>query len=87
MYVLDLTVDKIEKEVFNFGSSSDNWRVFVYDVDTAKILGNLFSISDILGHNILITQQLNLKREKLQFPVLYFVNLNKESFNYIKTDI
>lgn len=87
MNVLDLTRSKIEHEVLTFGSSSDNWRVFIYDIYTAKILGNLFSISDILSHNVLITYQMNLKREKINFPGLYFIDLNKENFNIIKNDI
>lgn len=87
MDIIATTRNKIVDEVFKFGTTKDDWRVFVYHESTARLLKNLFLITEILDYNILITQRLEAERETTTYPVLYFLEIDSASFNVLKKDI
>jgi syntaxin-binding protein 1 len=87
MDIISITRNKIATEVLKFGTTKEDWRVFVYNESTARLLQNLFLITDILDYNILITQRLEADREPTTYPVLYFLEIDSASFDVLKKDI
>ncbi|KAG0434392.1 Syntaxin-binding protein 2 [Dictyocoela muelleri] len=69
------------------GHSKDQWRILILDNKTKEILESLINLNDLLGHDILIIQNLFDKREKTTYPGIYFVQMNEKSKNQIKKDI
>ncbi|KAF9762221.1 Syntaxin-binding protein 1 [Nosema granulosis] len=76
---------KIIENVFRAEKSSD-WSVLVYDKAAAKVMTSLFTQSELISYNIVIAQRIEEEREQADFPVVYFVECNKENSNAINED-
>lgn len=87
MNIVDATKKTIVQEVLRFGSTKSEWRIFVYHEPTALLLSNLFSISNILDHEILLIQRLEAVRKPVKYSALYFLEMNSNSFSDLKKDI
>lgn len=87
MDIIDSTKKRIVAEVFRFGITKEHWRIFVYHEQTALVMTNLFAISDILNHEIVVVQRLEQERQPVEYPALYFLDLDSSSFNALRQDI
>eukprot|EP00866_Antonospora_locustae_P000848 jgi/Antlo1/848/1959 len=87
MDIIESTKKRIVTEVFRFGITKEHWRIFVYHEQTALVMTNLFAISDILNHEIVVVQRLEQERRPVEYPALYFLDLNSSSFYALKQDI
>lgn len=64
-----------------------DWSVFVVDEWALRILGSFMRTYDITEHNIIVIENLNMKRQPLpEFPAIYFVRPTLESVKYIVQD-
>ncbi|KAL0265670.1 UNVERIFIED_CONTAM: hypothetical protein PYX00_011384 [Menopon gallinae] len=70
-----------------FGITKEHWRVFVYHEQTALVMSNLFAISDILNYEIVVVQRLEQERQPVEYPALYFLELDSGSFSALQQDI
>ncbi|EOB11354.1 Protein sly1 [Nosema bombycis CQ1] len=77
--------NKIINDVFK-GDSNSEWSILIYDQSTAKIMTNLFTQSELITHNIVLSQRIEEKREKADFPVVYFVLCTKENLKIINQE-
>lgn len=87
MDIIDSTKKRIVAEVFRFGITKEHWRIFVYHEQTALVMTNLFAISDILNHEIVVVQRLEQERRPVEYPALYFLDLDSSSFYALRQDI
>lgn len=74
---------KIISEVI---SPSTEWPVLIYDRTCAEILKNLFTKSEFITYNIVMSLYLEEDREQANFPVIYFVKCTKEISKIINSD-
>lgn len=76
---------KIIKTVLNSIKDSD-WSVLVYDRSCAIILKNLFTKSEFITYNIVMSQYIDEERDTADFPVIYFVKCLKNVSKIINSD-
>lgn len=76
---------KIISSVLDSLSTSD-WSVLVYDNSCARLLQNIFTKSDFINYNIVMSQDINEEREKTEFPVIYFVRCTSSISKIINND-
>lgn len=86
MNLKEMMRDKIVKDVLR-PSSEDEWHVFVYNASTARILTYIFTKTQILSNEILSMQRLELKRDPIPYPAIYFVTHCKDTYKAIKKDV
>ena len=85
--LIDATRTRIVDEVFRFGTTREDWRVFVYHEQTASLLANLFTVTDVLSYDILVMQRLEAERKPASYSALYFVEIDSSVFSALKNDI
>lgn len=76
---------KIISSVLDSLSTSD-WSVLVYDNSCARLLQNIFTKSDFINYNIVMSQDINEEREKTEFPAIYFVRCTSSISKIINND-
>lgn len=76
---------KIIKKVLNSIQDSD-WSVLVYDRSCALILKNLFTKSEFITYNIVMSQYIDEERDQADFPAIYFVKCLKNISKIINSD-
>ncbi|KAG5859482.1 Sec1-like protein [Encephalitozoon hellem] len=85
MDILDLLKKKIIKDVFEVHPDAE-WSVLIYDSYAASILKNFFVKSEFISHNIVISQRIEEHRERVDFPVIYFVKGDEGVVGMINKD-
>ncbi|ADM11037.2 Sec1-like syntaxin-binding protein [Encephalitozoon intestinalis ATCC 50506] len=85
MDILDLLKKKIIEDVFEVYPDAE-WSVLVYDSYGASILKNFFVKSEFISHNIVTSQRIEEQRERVDFPVIYFVRGEESIVKMINRD-
>lgn len=83
MNLRDSVKSKIIKHVFD----SSEWSVLVLNRTTARIITKIFKKTEILSNSILSLQRVEQERDQINFPAIYFVELDKKTIKNIKKDI
>lgn len=80
--------DMIEHvQIMSTENDRSDWSVFIADEWTLRILGSFMRTYDITEHNIIVIENLTMKRQPLpEFPAIYFVRPTMESVNHIVND-
>lgn len=86
MNLKDISRSKIQETVLQPPSGND-WHILIYNKETAKIIAPIYTKTQILSSEILSMQRLELSRDALPYPAIYFVHYSKESSKKIKKDI
>jgi len=66
--------------------TNDEYVVLVVDPYTSKILSSACRMYDVMEAGVLVLQNINLTREKLELPAVYFIEPNKDSVERLVKD-
>lgn len=87
MDLREILRNKVIKDVLRVASIKDTWHVLVYNKSTACILTKIFTKTQILSNEILSMQRLELTRDPIAYPAIYFVKYCKETQRAIRKDV
>ncbi|WUR03746.1 syntaxin-binding protein [Vairimorpha necatrix] len=74
---------KIISDVLTYNT---DWPVLIYDKTCAELLKNLFTKSEFITYNIVMSQFIEENRDQADFPVIYFVKCTSEISKIINSD-
>lgn len=86
-----MKIEEITKKRFleylSHGHSNGEWRILIIDDYTHSILKSIMDLNILLSYDILLVKNIKEKREKVNYPVIYYLNLSDENKKIIKSDI
>lgn len=76
--------EKIRQEVFQVIDSE--WITLVYDAEAAAIIHPIFTRSDLLQYNIMLSLDIGEEREAWEYPAIYFVSCDSQVSSIINSE-